>query len=130
MNEATKHWRVTEKLVHGHFHRADISSQTVSSEPGPSTPSPAKRTKVEQAAEPTQPIEGKSKAQGKAAKVKPAPQPGNAEQATLWGEQVPPIGNWWSDLPAKGKEYPGLGYKRVRDKPPKAQQQQQPAVAQ
>ncbi|KAJ9512169.1 hypothetical protein QJQ45_012671 [Haematococcus lacustris] len=35
-------------------------------------------------------------------------------------------------LPAKGKEYPGLGYKRLRDKPPKAQQQQQqqqPAVA-
>ncbi|KAJ9513421.1 hypothetical protein QJQ45_005969 [Haematococcus lacustris] len=32
-------------------------------------------------------------------------------------------------LPAKGKEYPGLGYKRVRDKPPKAQQQQ-PAAAQ
>ncbi|KAJ9528871.1 hypothetical protein QJQ45_000084 [Haematococcus lacustris] len=28
-------------------------------------------------------------------------------------------------LPAKGKEKPGLGYKRVRDKPPKAQQQQQ-----
>ncbi|KAJ9506819.1 hypothetical protein QJQ45_030418 [Haematococcus lacustris] len=27
-------------------------------------------------------------------------------------------------LPAKGKEYPGLGYKRLRDKPPKAQQQQ------
>ncbi|GFH23637.1 hypothetical protein HaLaN_21279 [Haematococcus lacustris] len=26
-------------------------------------------------------------------------------------------------LPAKGKEYPGLGYKRLRDKPPKAQQQ-------
>ncbi|KAJ9508063.1 hypothetical protein QJQ45_021399 [Haematococcus lacustris] len=24
-------------------------------------------------------------------------------------------------VPAKGKEYPGLGYKRVRDKPPKAQ---------
>ncbi|GFH13358.1 hypothetical protein HaLaN_09228 [Haematococcus lacustris] len=33
-------------------------------------------------------------------------------------------------LPAKGKEYPGLGYKRLRDKPPKAQQQKQPAVAQ
>ncbi|KAJ9532782.1 hypothetical protein QJQ45_010908 [Haematococcus lacustris] len=32
-------------------------------------------------------------------------------------------------LPAKGKEYPGLGYKRLRDKPPKAQEQQ-PAVAQ
>ncbi|KAJ9522699.1 hypothetical protein QJQ45_019897 [Haematococcus lacustris] len=28
-------------------------------------------------------------------------------------------------LPAKGKEYPGLGYKRPQDKPPKAQQQQQ-----
>ncbi|KAJ9511076.1 hypothetical protein QJQ45_002834 [Haematococcus lacustris] len=27
-------------------------------------------------------------------------------------------------LPAKGKEYPGLGYKRLRDKPPKAQQEQ------
>ncbi|KAJ9526160.1 hypothetical protein QJQ45_009624 [Haematococcus lacustris] len=45
---------------------------------------------------------------------------------------------YWPDqgaLPAKGKEYPGLGYKRPRDKPPKAQQQQQqqqrqPAVAQ
>ncbi|KAJ9511846.1 hypothetical protein QJQ45_004553 [Haematococcus lacustris] len=41
---------------------------------------------------------------------------------------------FWPDqgaLPAKGKEYPGLGYKRLRDKPPKAkQQQQQPAVAQ
>ncbi|KAJ9525381.1 hypothetical protein QJQ45_003228 [Haematococcus lacustris] len=40
---------------------------------------------------------------------------------------------FWPDqgaLPAKGKEYPGLGYKRVRDKPPKAQeQQQQPAEA-
>ncbi|KAJ9514089.1 hypothetical protein QJQ45_002204 [Haematococcus lacustris] len=39
---------------------------------------------------------------------------------------------YWPDqgaLSAKGKEYPGLGYKRVRDKPPKAQQQQ-PAEAQ
>ncbi|KAJ9519612.1 hypothetical protein QJQ45_013369 [Haematococcus lacustris] len=39
---------------------------------------------------------------------------------------------FWPDqgvLPAKGKEYPGLGYKRLRDKPPKAQQQQ-PAEAQ
>ncbi|KAJ9522783.1 hypothetical protein QJQ45_019804 [Haematococcus lacustris] len=33
-------------------------------------------------------------------------------------------------LPAKGKENPGLGYKRLRDDPsPRAQQQQQPAVA-
>ncbi|KAJ9508405.1 hypothetical protein QJQ45_011910 [Haematococcus lacustris] len=31
-------------------------------------------------------------------------------------------------LPAKGKEYPGLGYKRLRDKPPKAQQQQAPPI--
>ncbi|KAJ9528119.1 hypothetical protein QJQ45_005746 [Haematococcus lacustris] len=40
---------------------------------------------------------------------------------------------YWPDqgaLPAKGKEYPGLGYKRVRDKLPKAQEQQQPAEAQ
>ncbi|KAJ9521398.1 hypothetical protein QJQ45_001224 [Haematococcus lacustris] len=40
---------------------------------------------------------------------------------------------YWPDqgaLPAKGKEYPGLGYKRLRDKPPKSQeQQQQPAEA-
>ncbi|KAJ9525575.1 hypothetical protein QJQ45_003306 [Haematococcus lacustris] len=39
---------------------------------------------------------------------------------------------FWPDqgaLPAKGKEYPGLGYKRLRDKPPKAQEQQ-PAEAQ
>ncbi|KAJ9522288.1 hypothetical protein QJQ45_008138 [Haematococcus lacustris] len=34
-------------------------------------------------------------------------------------------------LPANGKEDPGLGYKRLRDDPsPRAQQQQQPAVAQ
>ncbi|KAJ9522649.1 hypothetical protein QJQ45_019725 [Haematococcus lacustris] len=36
----------------------------------------SKRTKAEQAAEPTQPSTGKGKAQGKAAKAKPAPQPG------------------------------------------------------
>ncbi|KAJ9514292.1 hypothetical protein QJQ45_012317 [Haematococcus lacustris] len=38
---------------------------------------------------------------------------------------------FWPDqgaLPAKGKEYPGLGYKRLRDKPPKAQQQQAPPI--
>ncbi|KAJ9525471.1 hypothetical protein QJQ45_003127 [Haematococcus lacustris] len=53
------------------------ASQPAASEPGPSTPPPAKRserTKAEQAAEPTQPTKGK--AQGKAAKAKPAPQPG------------------------------------------------------
>ncbi|KAJ9523220.1 hypothetical protein QJQ45_024006 [Haematococcus lacustris] len=115
------------------------------SEPGPSTPPPAKRSKrieAEQATEPTQPTKGKGKAQGKAAKAKPAPQPGrwlgrdcNAAlnmqrigesrwrllELCYWPEQ--------GALPAKGKEYPGLGYKRLRDKPLKAQEQQ-PAVAQ
>ncbi|KAJ9506711.1 hypothetical protein QJQ45_030467 [Haematococcus lacustris] len=33
------------------------------------------------------------------------------------------------ELPAKGKKYPGLGYKRLQDRPPKAQQQQQAAEA-
>ncbi|GFH27706.1 hypothetical protein HaLaN_26076, partial [Haematococcus lacustris] len=42
--------------------------------PGPSTPSPAKRTKAEQAAEPIQPTKGKGK--GKVSKPKSAPQPG------------------------------------------------------
>ncbi|KAJ9532834.1 hypothetical protein QJQ45_010957 [Haematococcus lacustris] len=48
-------------------------------ESGPSTTLPAKhskRTKAEQAAEPTQPNKGKGKGKGKAAEAKPAPQPG------------------------------------------------------
>ncbi|KAJ9509427.1 hypothetical protein QJQ45_001871 [Haematococcus lacustris] len=114
------------------------ASQAAASEPGPSTPLPAKRskrTKAEPAAEP-------NKAQGKAAKAKPAPQPGrwldrdcNAAlymQRTGESKWRPLELCWWPDqgkLPAKGKEYPGLGYKRLRIKPPKAQQQQ-PAVAQ
>ncbi|KAJ9531325.1 hypothetical protein QJQ45_006771 [Haematococcus lacustris] len=110
---------------------SQAATPAAASEPGPSTPLPAKRskrTKAEPAAEPT-------KAQGKAAKAKPAPQPGSAEHAAHWGEEVAPTELcWWPEqgaLPAKGKEYPGLGYKRVRDKPPKAQeQQQQPAEAQ
>ncbi|KAJ9526083.1 hypothetical protein QJQ45_009556 [Haematococcus lacustris] len=119
------------------------------SEPGHSTPPPAKRskrTKAEQAAEPTEPIEGRGKAQGKAAKAKPAPQPGrwvNRDCNAALNMQRIGESRWrplelcyWPDqgaLPAKGKEYPGLGYKRLRDKPLKAQeqqQQQQPAVAQ
>ncbi|KAJ9515049.1 hypothetical protein QJQ45_012573 [Haematococcus lacustris] len=54
------------------------ASQPAVSEPGPSATPPAKRskrTKAEQAAEPTQASKGKGKAQGKAAKAKPAPQP-------------------------------------------------------
>ncbi|KAJ9508373.1 hypothetical protein QJQ45_011896 [Haematococcus lacustris] len=112
------------------------------SQPGPSTPLLAKRSKrteAEQAAEPTQPTKGK--AQGKAAKAKPAPQPG------MWLDRdcnaalnMQRIGEsrwrplelcYWPEqgkLPAKGKEYPEHGCKRLRDKPPKAQQQ--PATAQ
>ncbi|GFH23595.1 hypothetical protein HaLaN_21228, partial [Haematococcus lacustris] len=124
--------------------QAPHSSQAAS-EPGPDTPPPAKRnksTKVEQAAEPTQPIKGKDKAQGMAAKAKPAPQPGRwldwdcnaALNMQRIGESRwrPLELCYWPDqaaLPARGKEYPGLGYKRLRDKPPKAQEQQ-PAVAQ
>ncbi|KAJ9513310.1 hypothetical protein QJQ45_001345 [Haematococcus lacustris] len=119
------------------------ATQPVASEPGPSTPPPAKRskrTKAEQAAEPTK---GTGKAQGKAAKAKPVPQPGRwldrdcnaALDIQRSGESRwrPLELCWWPEqgaLPAKGKEYPGLGYKRLRDKPPKAQQQQQPAEAQ
>ncbi|KAJ9513615.1 hypothetical protein QJQ45_006081 [Haematococcus lacustris] len=121
------------------------ASQPAASEPGPSTPQPAKRskrTKAEPAAEPT-----KGKGKGKASKAKPAPQPGRwLDRDCNAALNMQRIGEskwrplelcYWPDqgaLPAKGKEYPGLGYKRVRDKPPKAQQQQQqqqqPAVAQ
>ncbi|KAJ9526294.1 hypothetical protein QJQ45_009795 [Haematococcus lacustris] len=95
-----------------------------------------------QAAEPTK---GKGKAQGKAAKAKPAPQPGRwLDRDCNAALNMQRIGEsrwrplelcFWSDqgaLPAKGKEYPGLGYKWLQDKPPKAQQQQQqqPAEAQ
>ncbi|KAJ9516424.1 hypothetical protein QJQ45_011097 [Haematococcus lacustris] len=88
------------------------------------------------------PTKGKSK--GKAAKAKPAPQPGRwLDRDCNAALNMQRIGEsrwrplelcFWPDqgaLPAKGKEYAGLGYKRLRDKPPKAQQQQQqPAEAQ
>ncbi|KAJ9516470.1 hypothetical protein QJQ45_011184 [Haematococcus lacustris] len=126
---------------------SQAATQPAVSEPGPSTPLPAKRskrTKAEpEAAEPSQPTKGKGKAQGKAAKAKPAPQPGRwLDRDCNAALNMQRIGEskwrplelcYWPDqgaLPAKGKEYPGLGYKRLRDKPPKAQQQQQPAVAQ
>ncbi|KAJ9515245.1 hypothetical protein QJQ45_002377 [Haematococcus lacustris] len=119
------------------------ATQPAASEPGPSTPQPAKRSKRTKAepgaAEPT-----KGKAKGKAAKAKPAPQPGRwLDRDCNAALNMQRIGEsrwrplelcYWPDqgaLPAKGKEYPGLGYKRLRDKPPKAQeQQQQPAEAQ
>ncbi|KAJ9529550.1 hypothetical protein QJQ45_013935, partial [Haematococcus lacustris] len=116
---------------------SQAATQPAASEPGPSTPPPAKRSKP--AAEPT-----KGKGKGKAAKEKPAPQPGRwLDRDCNAALNMQRIGEsrwrplelcYWPDqgaLPAKGKEYPGLGYKRLRDKPPKAQeQQQQPAEAQ
>ncbi|KAJ9512455.1 hypothetical protein QJQ45_013039 [Haematococcus lacustris] len=135
--------------------QAPCSSQeatpAAASEPGPNTPPPAKRskrTKAEQAAEPTQPTQptkGTGKAQSKAAKDKPAPQPGKwLDRDCNAALNMQRIGEsrwcplklcYWPQqgaLPAKGKEYPGLGYKRLRDKRPTAQQQQlqQPAEAQ
>ncbi|KAJ9523779.1 hypothetical protein QJQ45_019972, partial [Haematococcus lacustris] len=58
---------------------SQVATQPAASEPGPSTPPPAKRSKhteAEQAVEPSQPTKGKGKTKGKAAKAKPAPQPG------------------------------------------------------
>ncbi|KAJ9517597.1 hypothetical protein QJQ45_025069 [Haematococcus lacustris] len=89
-------------------------------EPGPSTPRPdkrSKRTKAGQAAEPTQPTEGKDKSQGKAAKAKPLSQPGR------WLDRDCNAALNMQRNGESSKEYPGLGYKRLRDKPPKAQKQ-------
>ncbi|KAJ9516370.1 hypothetical protein QJQ45_011024 [Haematococcus lacustris] len=115
------------------------ATPAAASEPGPSTPPASKRskrTKAEQAAEPTQPTKGKGK--GKANKTKPAPQPGKClDRDCKAALNMKRIGEsrwrplelcYWPEqgkLPAKGKEYPEHGYKRLRDKPPKAQQQQQ-----
>ncbi|KAJ9519221.1 hypothetical protein QJQ45_017874 [Haematococcus lacustris] len=58
---------------------SQAATQPAASEPGPNTPLPAKRSKrteAEQAAEPSQPIKDKGRTEGKAAKAKPAPQPG------------------------------------------------------
>ncbi|KAJ9526156.1 hypothetical protein QJQ45_009627 [Haematococcus lacustris] len=125
---------------------SQAATPAAASEPGPSNPPPAKRskrTKAEQTAEPTQPTKGKGKGKGKAAKAKPAPQPGtwlDRDCNAALNMQRIEESRWrplelcyWPEqgaLPAKGKEYPGLGYKRLRDKPPNAQQQQPPAVAQ
>ncbi|KAJ9509025.1 hypothetical protein QJQ45_001519 [Haematococcus lacustris] len=117
---------------------SQAATQPAASEPGPSTPLPAKRTKrtkaEPEAAEPT-------KGKGKAAKAKPAPQPGRwLDRDCNAALNMQRIGEsrwrplelcYWPEqgkLPAKGKEYPGLGYKRLRDKPPKAQQQQAPPI--
>ncbi|KAJ9528310.1 hypothetical protein QJQ45_014285, partial [Haematococcus lacustris] len=113
------------------------ATQPSASEPGLSTSPPAKRskcTKAELAAEPIQPTKGEGKGKGKAAKAKLAPQPGRwLDRDCNAALNMQCIGEsrwrplelcWWPNqaaLPAKGKEYPGLGYKRLRDKRPKAQ---------
>ncbi|KAJ9526452.1 hypothetical protein QJQ45_009926 [Haematococcus lacustris] len=108
---------------------SQAATQPAASEPGPSTPPPAKRSKP--AAEPT-----KGKGKGKAAKAKPGPQPGRwVDRDCNAALNMQRIGEsrwrplelcYWPDqgaLPAKGKEYPDLGYKRLQDKPPRAQYQ-------
>ncbi|KAJ9508795.1 hypothetical protein QJQ45_028108 [Haematococcus lacustris] len=97
-------------------------------------PGHSKRTEAERAAEPTQLNKGKGKAQGKAqgkaARAKPAPQPGRwLDRDCNAALNMQRIGEsrwrplelcYWPKqgaLPAKGKEYPGPGYKRLRDKP-------------
>ncbi|KAJ9514178.1 hypothetical protein QJQ45_002291 [Haematococcus lacustris] len=93
------------------------------SEPGPSTPLPAKRTSAPR-------LSGQLAHKGQ--------RQGCQGQASTTARQRIGESRWrplelcyWPDqgaLPAKGKEYPGLGYKRLRDKPPKAQQQQAPPI--
>ncbi|KAJ9522436.1 hypothetical protein QJQ45_008272 [Haematococcus lacustris] len=98
------------------------ASQPAASEPGPSTPPPAKRSKRTKAKPTAEPTKGK----GKATEVKPAPQPGRwLDRDCNAASNMQRIGEskwrplelcYWPDqgaLPAKGKEYPGLGYKRV-----------------
>ncbi|KAJ9507234.1 hypothetical protein QJQ45_004773 [Haematococcus lacustris] len=67
---------IASLLVLRIFRTSQAATRTTASEPRPSTPPSAKRTKADQAAEPT-PTKGKGKrSKGKAAKAKPAPQPG------------------------------------------------------
>ncbi|KAJ9507764.1 hypothetical protein QJQ45_019319 [Haematococcus lacustris] len=74
----------------------------------------------------TQRTKGKGKAQGKDAKAKPAPQPGRCldrdsnaalNMQRIGESRLHPLEQcWWPEqaaLPAKGKGYPGLGYKRL-----------------
>ncbi|KAJ9528918.1 hypothetical protein QJQ45_000454 [Haematococcus lacustris] len=111
--------QVLIKLVCGYALNADSPELQASDlDPGPSTPLPAKRSKrteAEQAAEPTQPTKGKAK--GKAAKAKPAPSQAALNMQRIGDSRWHPLELcYWPEqakLPAKGKEYPGLGYKRV-----------------
>ncbi|KAJ9532308.1 hypothetical protein QJQ45_010404 [Haematococcus lacustris] len=72
------------------------ATPAAASEPGPSTPPPAKRNKRIKAEPTAAPTKGQGKAEGKAAKAKPAPQPGRWLDrdcnAAHWGEQVAAAG--------------------------------------
>ncbi|KAJ9532032.1 hypothetical protein QJQ45_003755 [Haematococcus lacustris] len=98
------------------------ATQAAASEPGPSTPLPAKRSKRTKA----KPAAEHNKGKGKAAKAEPAPQPGRwLDRDCNAALNIQRIGEskwrplelcYWPDqgaLPAKGKEYPGPGYKRL-----------------
>ncbi|KAJ9523496.1 hypothetical protein QJQ45_007205 [Haematococcus lacustris] len=93
---------------------SQAATQPAASEPGPSTPPPAKRSKRTKAE------------QGKAAKANPAPQPGRwLDRGCNAALNMQRIGEsrwrplklcFWPDQTAllvNGKEYPGLGYKRL-----------------
>ncbi|KAJ9528440.1 hypothetical protein QJQ45_020278 [Haematococcus lacustris] len=89
--------------------RSQTATQAAASEPGPSAPPPAKhnkRTKADQAAEPTQPTRGASKGKGKAARPTQHCSKANGGLRPLHGgKQVAPIGAcWWPEkkLYAKG----------------------------
>ncbi|KAJ9512141.1 hypothetical protein QJQ45_012704 [Haematococcus lacustris] len=99
---------------------SQAATQPAASEPGPGTPPPAKRSKRTKAE------------QGKAAKAKPAPQPGRwLDRDCNAALNMQRIGEsrwrplelcYWPDqgaLPAKGKEYPEHGYKRLQTSPPR-----------
>ncbi|KAJ9517184.1 hypothetical protein QJQ45_009067 [Haematococcus lacustris] len=115
---------------------SQLATQAAASEPEPSTPLLAKRVTAEKAAELNRrtkapkaaKAKAKGKGKGKAAKAKPAPQPGRwLDRDCNAALNMQRIGEskwrplelcYWPDqgaLPAKGKEYPGLGYKRRGD---------------
>ncbi|KAJ9525346.1 hypothetical protein QJQ45_003251 [Haematococcus lacustris] len=105
---------------------------------------PAKRTKPRLSRQLSPPSPPKAKARPRErVPAKPPPQPGRwVDRDCNAALNVQRIGEsrwrplelcWWPEqgaLPIKGKEYPGLGNKRLRDKPPKAQQQRQQPGAQ
>ncbi|KAJ9508176.1 hypothetical protein QJQ45_021560 [Haematococcus lacustris] len=103
---------------------SEEATPAAATEPVPSTPPPAirsKRTKAEQAVEPTERTQGKGKAKGKAAKAKPAPQPGRwLDRDCNAALNMQRIGEsrwrplelcYWQEqgkLPAKGKDMGAL----------------------